>query len=179
MGSASWIVSCPPESESPKPPEAPVGELVRTPALPYTQALRGIQLEAPGVVPGYARTVAPTPMTVGLLRALLNRWKLALVVGLVVGGVCAVAMWYLNPAKYKLAVLFKTEPAKPSILMVANDRGAVANAGEAQVYAADQLSLIKNPAVLDMALTDDKVRDTVKNRLGIDVSELSILNGVR
>src|SRR5947209_5387530 len=103
MGPASWIVSCPPEPEGPNPAEAPGGELVRTPAFPYTQALRGIQLEAPGVVPGYARAVTPTPLTVGLLRGLASRWKRALAVGLILGAVCASAMWYLNPAKFKVA----------------------------------------------------------------------------
>jgi capsular exopolysaccharide synthesis family protein len=177
MGSASWIVSCPPEPESPKLPQSPAGELVRTPAFPYTQALRGIQLEAPGVVPGYARTVAPTPITVGLLRGLLNRWKLALVVGLTVGAICAAAMWYLSPAKFKVAILFKIEPAEPSILLGPNDRGQVANQGEASVFAADQLNLVKSLDVAHEALHDPRIHEKVLDLTGADLENLNVLRG--
>jgi capsular exopolysaccharide synthesis family protein len=128
-------------------------QLVRVPAFPYSQAVQGIQLEAPGVVPGYARNVTPPPITVGLLRGLKTRWKSALLLGLILGSISAAAMAYLNPAKFTSRATFRVEPAEPSVFASPGERGAVGNAGEAAIVQNDYLNLVKQPTVIRTALS--------------------------
>jgi capsular exopolysaccharide synthesis family protein len=167
MGSPSWIVSCPPEPSTDNLPQAPVvaDELVRAPAFPYSQAVHGIQLEAPGVVPGYARNIAPPPITVGLLRGLKTRWKSALLLGLILGSISAAAMAYLNPPKYTTKAFFRVEASEPSVFSSPGERGAVGGQGDAAVVQNDYLNLVKQPAVLRAALDDPKLHELKLLRL--------------
>jgi polysaccharide biosynthesis transport protein len=159
MASSSWIVSSEAESTNGSQPEttAASGQIVPTTPLPYTQGARGIQLEAPGVVAGYARPGTAVPITVGLLRGLLSRWKSALFLGLLLGTIAAAATFYLNPAKYKAAAVFRIDATEPTV-MTDRQRGASPNTGEAMVFMRDQLNLVKSPPVLRAALNDEKIR---------------------
>src|SRR5947209_2604124 len=131
MASPSWIVSAPSDPSHTASPGIAGGNGSGVPMLPYPQG-------GAAIVPGFARTVAPVPITIGLLRALKSRWITALFAGLLLGAAAAVAMWHFNPAKYKVAAVFKLEGAEPTVI-TGERRGPVGiNPGEIMVFQRDQ-----------------------------------------
>jgi capsular exopolysaccharide synthesis family protein len=125
---------------------------------PNSALVSGGAFEPLGPASPYAPAAGPPPMTVGIVRALKHRWKLALCVGLVLATIGAAAMWFLRPAKYTAIVLLRVLPAEPSLL-TDRQRGDRAGTIEATMFQKDQLALIKSRPVIDTALQDPKVAD--------------------
>ncbi len=88
----------------------------------------------------------------GILKALQQRWMLALAVGLLCGSVGGAAMWYLKPAKYTVVGLLRVAPTEHRIL-----EGDKENEQGRSTFMKTQAALLTSPPILRAALKDERV----------------------
>ena len=89
----------------------------------------------------------------GLLRAFRRRWRLAIGAGVLLGGIAAVAAWYLVPAaKYTAEALLLVEPEQPRLIATTKEYHSVPETDRKT-----QVTLIKSPVVLAKALGQPEV----------------------
>lgn len=90
---------------------------------------------------------------VALLKALRRRWPLALCAGFLVGGVLAMATYFLvPPAKYTARAMLHVNSTQPRILLKVGE-----NESDYMAYQRTQLALLKSRLVLGTALKDPEV----------------------
>ncbi len=111
--------------------------------------------ELEGDLPGHwssADSSAQACPSGSLLQSLQRRWRLALTLGLVLGGIAAGAAWNLRPAKYTTFALVKVDSERQELL----PRDRVVN--DLELYRMTQTALLKSPKVLQTALRQEKIR---------------------
>jgi capsular exopolysaccharide synthesis family protein len=89
----------------------------------------------------------------GILKALQQRWLLALVVGLLCGSVGGTAMWFLKPAKYTVVGLLRVAPTEHRLL-----EGDKESEQGRTTFMKTQAALLTSPPILRGALQEGKVR---------------------
>jgi capsular exopolysaccharide synthesis family protein len=117
-------------------------------------APNGVQADAGSAFVPYAAGPTPTPAAVGILRAMAQCWKRALLVGLVLGGIGAVTLWFVRPAGYTAIAVLQISASEPRLL-TDRDRGTASGSLEAAMYQRAQVALIKSRQVIKEAMKMD------------------------
>jgi polysaccharide biosynthesis transport protein len=101
----------------------------------------------------------------GMLKALQQRWLLALVLGSICGAIAGASMWYLKPAKYTVVALLRVSASEHRLLDGERDN----DAGR-MTFMKTQAALITSRPILRGALQQEKVQhlELVKNQPQIE-----------
>ena len=112
--------------------------------------------------------LSSNPDSVALLRALQQRWKLALCLGTACAALATAAAWFLvPPPRYKATVLFQISTLPTRFLLDTSDPKP-----DFRIYQSTQLALIKSRLVLNAALNRPEVASMTSLRdAGIDPIE--------
>jgi capsular exopolysaccharide synthesis family protein len=99
---------------------------------------------------GTALQVVPTPKItpIAFLRALRRRWLLAVTVGLILGTVSGVGLWFVRPAQYTSHALLRISPAQTRVL----PNNSANDSAEEKNYQKTQVALIKSRPLILAAL---------------------------
>jgi capsular exopolysaccharide synthesis family protein len=124
-----------------KPPASGVALETRTRMLPAASPLSGPS------TPGQALNAA------SLLKGITRRWKLALLVGLLLALAGGTASWYVFPAKYTAAAMIRVAGSEPRLL---DDNTRVIES-EKTSFQKSQVALLRSPKILKAALKNPKV----------------------
>ena len=127
------------------------GPILTTPTVADTIGTDGTGMVVPSaysVVVNPQQTSGPSPM--GLLRALKRRLVLALVLAILVSGVCSMAAWFLLPPKYQAKAQVLVRTSTPQIIFKTID--AEAEREESQRYQRSQLVQLKSRFVINAVL---------------------------
>jgi polysaccharide biosynthesis transport protein len=127
--------------------------------LPLRVGSDGVDDNFPATVQSESAGVA------GMLKALQQRWLLALVLGSICGAIAGASMWYLKPAKYTVVALLRVSASEHRLLdgEKDNDTGRM-------TYMKTQAALITSRPILRGALQQEKVQhlELVKNQPQIE-----------
>jgi succinoglycan biosynthesis transport protein ExoP len=109
----------------------------------------------PAPPPGLPAALSATPTAWSLLKALRRRWLPALVLGLILGGIATVAMWYTPVFSRSGAYALVRINATPTNIVFAQHESAV----DYEKYQKTQAVLVKSQQVLKAALAQPQVAE--------------------
>jgi succinoglycan biosynthesis transport protein ExoP len=149
-------------SDKPNTPSAPQGPKNASPrsdSVPAAQSWPAFDaaetfsngLSAPPAIP----VVKLTP--VAILRALRRRWLLGTTLGLLLGSLSAVGLWFVRPAQFTTYALLRISPGQTRVLP---ESSADQRSGDDQNYQKTQVALIKSRPVIRGALRNPAALQT-------------------
>ena len=113
---------------------------------------------APPAVPG----VKLTPLAI--LRALRRRWLVATSLGLLLGSLAGVMLWFVRPAQFTAYALLKISPGQVRVLPESGGQAS----GEELNYQKTQVAIIKSRQVIKAALRNPAALQTELIRIQPD-----------
>jgi succinoglycan biosynthesis transport protein ExoP len=113
------------------------------------------ELPSPAAAPALPPARSATPTAVSLLKALRRRWLLALVLGLILGGLATVAMWYTPVFSKSGAYALVKINATPTNIVFAQHESVV----DYEKYQKTQAVQVKSQQVLKAALAQPQVAE--------------------